>query len=181
MPVNSQHSQYATALSDWKVCRDVLAGRKAVHAAGAAYLPKLGGQTPEDYAAYQQRAGFFSASRRTHDGLTGMLFRKDVELNQPDRLTEFTGDFTGGGVSFNTFTELFCGELMAVGRVAVLIDYPDVDVEPTSLAEQKRIGLRPYASMYKAESLINWRTDVIGGRSQLTLPVLEEVPPIPEY
>lgn len=174
MAVNSQHAQYAHSLSDWKVCRDVLAGKRAVHLSGEAYLPKLGGQTLDDYKAYQLRAGFFAASRRTHDGLTGMLFRKDVEVNQTAALEPLTEDVTNSGVSIETFAELFCGELMAVGRVAVLVDYPDVGVEPANLAEQKRIGLRPYASLYKAETLINWRTTVQGGRSQLSLAVLEE-------
>ena len=175
MAVNSQHEQYVGSIQDWKICRDVLSGRKAVHAAGVVYLPMLGGQEKEDYNAYQLRAGFFSASKRTHDGLTGMLFRKDIEINQPDSLEALTSDFTSSSVSIQTFAELFCAELMSVGRVAVLIDYPDAGVEPTSLAEQKQLGLRPYASLYKAESLINWRTSVTGGKSQLSLAVLEEV------
>ena len=51
-------------------------------------------------------------------------------------------------------------EIFSVNRVGVLIDY---SVESS----------RPYAVIYKAENIINWRIEVINGELKLTLVVLE--------
>jgi hypothetical protein len=60
----------------------------------------------------------------------------------------------------------------------VLVDYPPI-VNAVTLAQAQAQGARPYATMYNAESIINWKTGRINNVEQLTLVVLEEENEIP--
>ena len=51
MTVNSTHSEYDAALASWQRARNVSAGEDAVKAAGELYLPRLTGQSDDDYNA----------------------------------------------------------------------------------------------------------------------------------
>ena len=61
-----------------------MAGEDAVKAAGAKYLPRLDGQTEEDYLAYQSRACFTNATRRAADAFVGLVFRKAPFVKLPE-------------------------------------------------------------------------------------------------
>jgi len=66
MSLETPHKDYTEAQADWKKCRDVAYGRKKVHAAGEAYLPKLSHSDPAteaaNYKALMMRAGFYNAT-----------------------------------------------------------------------------------------------------------------------
>ena len=53
-------------------------------AAGAKYLPRLDGQTDEDYLAYQSRACSSNATRRAADAFVGLVFRKALFVKIPE-------------------------------------------------------------------------------------------------
>jgi len=89
MPVDTKHPDYLKALERWKRNRDVLAGEDAVKAAGEKYLPRIGAQTDVEYQAYLKRASFFNATARTHDGLTGMQFRKTPAAELPGQIKDW--------------------------------------------------------------------------------------------
>jgi hypothetical protein len=84
VPVNSTHADHDAALPGWIRARDLLAGEDAVKAAGAKYLPRLEGQSDEDYAAYRGRACFFNATRRAADAFVGLVFRKAPFVRTPE-------------------------------------------------------------------------------------------------
>ena len=84
MPANSTHADYDAALPAWIRARDLLAGEDAVKAAGAKYLPRLDGQTDEDYLAYQSRACFSNATRWAADAFVGLVFRKSPFVKIPE-------------------------------------------------------------------------------------------------
>src|ERR1051326_3147997 len=100
MPVTSCHPDDEAALPRWRRCRDAYAGtdaiKKAVMQSARAnagqptvvngqrtsrlapiYLPMLDGQDLAQYAAYVERALWYGATKRTVQGLTGAVFRKD--------------------------------------------------------------------------------------------------------
>ena len=55
MPVDSTHPLYDARLTQWQKCRHAYEGEDAIKKAGVLYLPKLKGQTDEDYKAYKQK------------------------------------------------------------------------------------------------------------------------------
>lgn len=174
--VRTLHPDYERYAAKWKRCRDAIAGQDAVHAAGEAYLKKLTDQTPDDYAAYKQRASFFNASWRTIQGFQGMLYRKDPALKVPASIEGYLADVTMAGQSFLSFAKAISYEVLAVGRVGALVDHPmrPEGVEAITMDVAARLGLRPKMAMYAAESIINWHYERIDNQHVLARLVLKE-------
>jgi len=151
----------------WKLCRDVLKGRSAIHGAGTQYLPKLGGQTTEEYQAYQQRAGWYGATDRTAQSLKGMVFRKepDVKYEGPG-LDEFIEDATLGGVSLAGVCNMVFDEVIATGRAGLLVDHQrSEEGRRLSVAEARQRNLRAYLQLYSAEQILGFRTELVNNKS----------------
>jgi hypothetical protein len=174
MSVRTQHKQYQKYIGKWKRCRDVAEGQDAVHEAGTDYLPKLKVQTDEDYRAYRNRAPFFNATWRTISGLTGMLFRKPPKIESPAVTANLLTTVTEDGQPVGIFARNVVEECLKVGRVGVLVDYPTVDISTMTQADAAALNLRPTMAAYYAESIINWKTQVIANQRVLTMVVLEE-------
>ena len=155
--INTRHSQYAKWFSIWEKTRDGVGGQEAVKAKRTKYLPKLGGQDEESYTAYLNRAQYVNFSSRTLTAAIGQLFRKDPVVNIDE---EYLDNIDLSGTSFYHFSRELAREIMIVNRAGVLVDYSEDHG-------------RPYLIDYKAENIINWRTEIINGSEILTLVVLE--------
>lgn len=171
--VDHQHEEYAASAHKWAKCRAATAGEEAVHAAGEVFLPKLSGQTPDEYTAYKKRALFYNATGRTVDGLSGLVFRRAPTLDIPASLDYLRADVDTADTPLLAFCETVVDELLQVGRIGLLADYPRMDGVQT-LADQRAANGRPYLKTYAAESILNWRVRRVNNRSMLTLVVLSE-------
>ena len=178
MAVDTKHGEYIGSQPIWARCSSAIAGQDAIHRDGVIFLPKLSGQTDAEYKSYQQRALYFNATARTLDGLTGMLFMKPEAIISPAGMNEIIADVTMSGLSLHQFAEIIAEEVVGVGRCGVLVDYPQ-NSNPTTMAQAQAEGARPYATIYKAPSIINWNTGRINNAEHLTLLVLEEEHEIP--
>jgi hypothetical protein len=130
--VAAVHPDYKTFSSKWKRTRDVIAGEDAVHTAGVAYLPKLKDEGAREYQARRDRTTFYNATWRTVSALLGMLFRKEPNIQVPTAIEDFLDDITQSGVPFNVFAEEVAFEVLAPGRVGILVDHPPAPI-PTAL------------------------------------------------
>ena len=169
MSVNTTHLEYDAHVATWLRARDVLAGEDAVKAGGEKYLPRLDAQSEEEYAAYQARAAFFNATARTADGYLGQVFRRAPFVKIPEgggaigqALEAFVNDADMLGTSLASYAKNVVKEIVAVGRAGTLIDWEGENED------------RAYASLYAAESILNWRTERLNGRNLLSLVVLHE-------
>lgn len=169
-----QRPEYTEAVSKWRRCRDASEGQDSVHAAGEEYLPKLLDQDDKEYQSYKCRTLFYNATGRTLDGLVGMVFRKEPLVTLPAAMAEWAGDITLSGVDLTGFARDITQEIETVGRCGVLVEYPRVQEQPSSLAGALAMNLRPYATLYRAESIINWRVERINNVMMPTLVVLSE-------
>ncbi|MDN3273382.1 DUF4055 domain-containing protein [Frankia sp. RB7] len=177
MPVSTTRQDYDKKAKAWCKMRDVIAGCDAIQNAGEKYLPKLSGQDKTEYDAYLKRGVFFNATGRVVDALSGMVFRKEPDVKVPAGLKPIVEDITLNGVPLNQFSEQIVEELLSTTRSGVLVDFPTVTPEEgkvltVDVAEKN--GLRVYARLYKAETIINWRTTQVGGKTILSLVVLKE-------
>lgn len=170
----TQHSEYAEHRPEWVKCRDAIEGQDAVHKAGDSYLPRLTGQTEKEYQAYVMRTPFFNATGRTIDGLVGMAFRKEPVVEVPSAISGYLDDMTLTECDINEFAENITREVLSVGRIGVLVEYPQVIERPVNLAQASAQNLRPYATMYKAESIRNWRVARINNVMQPVMIALDE-------
>jgi len=71
-----KHDDYEYRQPDWLMIRDFVEGERRVKAKGTAYLPRLDGQTEDNYKAYLRRTKFFPAVDKTLNALLGLLFRQ---------------------------------------------------------------------------------------------------------
>lgn len=182
MPVNYENGQYKKNLSRWKRAKDTVDGTDSIKEHGELYLPKLSGQNDSEYKAYRNRAVMYNASARTVDGLTGMLFLKPPAIEAPAAMDNIISDITMTGLSLHQFAEMVAEDVLVVGRCGVLVDYPPVNVTGT-LADAQQQGVRPYATKYDADCIINWKTTRINNTQMLSLVVLKEaaLKPIDEF
>ena len=178
MAVDTKHSEYHEYYEIWERCEAAAEGQDEIHEYGVKYLPRLSGQNDAEYYAYKQRALYYNATARTVDGLTGMLFMKPETIEAPAAMDSIIADVTMGGLSLHQLSEMVAEEVITIGRCGVLVDYPPI-VNAVTLAQAQAQGARPYATMYDAESIINWKTGRINNVEQLTLVVLEEENEIP--
>lgn len=173
--VDSTHEEYDERAPAWKRCRDVSDGQEAVHKRGTEYLPKLTDQSDQDYLAYKTRASFYNATWRTLGGLLGMMFRKEPTIELPAGVNSYLPDIDMAGMTLETFARNVALEVLEVGRVGILVDHPPrPQVGPISLAASNAIGLRPKLTIYKAETITNWRYGRVRNRWQLVQVRLKE-------
>lgn len=191
MSVQNTHKQFDEARWKWRRCRDVIAGKDAIIQSGRSreryvgslfdpvyttdlYLPRLANQSDQEYFSYTERAAFFNATSRTLDAMTGLIFAKDPLYKLPPAIERFEDDVTLTGTNLREFAEQVVEQQIAVGRVGILVDYPEGIPSGLSVAEVERLNVRPFLRWYRAENIINWRTTAIGGREVLTMVVLME-------
>lgn len=152
------HPAYIQALPDYRKIRDCYRGERHVKAARTVYLPKLGGQSEDDYLNYLTRALFFPITGKTCTTLTGLATMRAPKVEYPDTMSAYFSDTDN---NFQ-FTEAYVGalsEVILMGRYGMLIDAPSQ-------------GGQPAVVPYIAENIVNWGTDREG---RFTFVLLREV------
>lgn len=172
--LDTTNPQYDKWLPIWKKCRDAIDGQEWVHEGGETYLPNPAQWDATLYKAYKLRATYFNACGRTLDGMTGLIFRKKPELVYPAALEPIVNDIDMAGSDIMAFAEQLVDELGRVSRVGILIDYPSTQTIGLTVAEAQTLGLRPYATIYKTESILDWRFERINNKQMLSMVKLKE-------
>ena len=170
MAVNAKHPEYLKNLTKWQLMRDALAGEVAKEK----YVPKLSDQEAEEYSAYVGRAEFYNATARTQVALTGLLFAKPPKAELPEALKTIAENVSLDDDTLEALAKNIADECLSVGRCGVLVDLPSVEKADYSKLEAERLNLRAYATLYKAENIINWKTTKINGSNVTSLVVLAE-------
>lgn len=170
MAVNAKHPEYSKNLTKWQLMRDALAGEVAKEK----YVPKLSDQEAEEYSAYVGRAEFYNATARTQVALTGLLFAKPPKVELPEALKTIAENVSLDDDTLEALAKNIADECLSVGRCGVLVDLPSVEKSDYSKLEAERLNLRAYATLYKAENIINWKTAKINGSNVTSLVVLAE-------
>lgn len=171
-----QHEQYQQRAPQWEKVNDVVAGEDAVKARGTIYLPELAHQKDDDdeagYASYKLRAQFFSAAKRTMQGLVGSVMRLPAAMEGlEDSLKQQVIAKAGReGESLHHVSSSLLRILTTSGRCAVMVDKSRDDPEA-----------RPYILTIPAEQVVFWvEGDVGGGQVGPTLIAIEEGYEVPE-
>lgn len=165
MAVDTPQAQYLEFAPRWAKARDAAAGEETVKARRDEYLPRLKGQSEDDYAAYLKRTPYFNAMARTVDGLSGMVFRRPPVITRPPEMDEFVADVTFEGVSLAAFAERVVRETLITGRGGIIVDFPRATDADITLDQASRMGRRPFLRFYRAEDILNWRVATIDNRT----------------
>lgn len=190
MSVKNNHIEYTAYTRVWRRCRDVIAGRDALLVQARtyqsnnllpltsftfeSYIPRLEGQSPQEYLEYCERASFFNATGRTVDAFAGLVFAKPATIEVDPAIESFLNDINLSGDSLREFTQHVVYEELSTTRCGILVDYPAVDNSGMTRAEAEMLNIRPFMQLYKAESIINWKTANVNGAQVVTMVVLTE-------
>lgn len=177
MAIDSEHPQYIARKEQWEKMRDTTAGQEAIHAKTTKYLPKLSGQSDDEYKAYLKRTTFYGATPRTVEGLSGMVFRKPPQYKVPAGLKPYLEDVTLDGLSLLGFAEEIVDDVITVARAGILVDHPVV-AEGTTKAQAEASNIRPFLKHYTAENIFNWKVEGRNNAQVLTQVRLWEFVPV---
>lgn len=177
MGVTTLHPEYTVNLKEVTKTRDAVKGQKRVKDKGKLYLPAdFAESDTERYAVYKERSYFLGATKQAAKSYAGMVFRKPASWGEdgpPDQLEEFQYNIDGSGKSIEQLAKFGFTELEEAGRIGLLADYTNDQGGLTKL-DERLSGARPVLLPYVFESIINWKTGTVRGRSMLTLVVLRE-------
>ncbi len=156
MAVQNTHRDYDKFIDEWETATIAASGQRAIHTAGTKFLPKLSGQSDDEYKAYKERALFYEATGKTISGLTGMVFRKEPAIEKGG-MEDFLKDVTADGVNIQDFAKLVISDNLTKGRGGILVDFTKGNTAGMTVAQVAALGLRPFFRYYKAQSIINWK------------------------
>ena len=176
MPVSEHHKAYDENLPIWELGRDSVKGGPAIKKKGIQYLPMpnyldQSEENKQRYKDYKQRACYVNFTGQTKEGLIGMAFLKEPVIEIKEPLTYLEESTDGGSLTLTQFTRKMLSDTLEVGRSGILVDYPKV---PDGLTKIETDGINANILRYKAENIINWKTQKVNGDSVLSLVVLTE-------
>jgi hypothetical protein len=170
----------------WKICRDLFSGTKAIRAYATEYLPQYGSEIASDYVARIQRTECFPGFQHSIKGLSGIVTRKDPQLQDdvPPRIKNDLEDVDGQGTHFAVFAKRYFMDGLTVGHAGILIDVPpapeesigakDIGSGKLTLLDENNLGLRVYWMLIHAENIYSARFETIDGVVTLTQIVFHE-------
>lgn len=137
------HPDYKRWMPDWATVRDCAEGSRRIKFKGVEYLPKLSGQSEDDYNAYRERALFFPITGKTVSSMVGLATARPAMIKHPPEMDSFFKESIRPYQFVELQSKALC-EVMLMGRFGMLIDAP---IEGAS---------QPYISTYIAENILNW-------------------------
>lgn len=161
-------SDYSYMLPYWDKVEALLGGTETMRLARETYLPRFLNEEPSDYNYRVGNAKFTNIFRDIAENLASKPFTRDVLIEDAsvgEALKELALDIDGKGNTIHTFaaTVFFQGIVDAV-------DWIFVDKAPVAkgatLADEARLGVRPYWVHVPAKCMIAAYSDIVDGKEQ---------------
>ncbi len=169
MGASSTHPQYDFFLPRWNLTTDV------VNTTVKQYVREIDKGDRERTRQYRDNAILTNFTARTKQGLIGAVYRLDPEVELSTTVDYLTEDATGSSLTLNQLSKAIVGDVLETGRVGLLIDFPKADVGGLTQADVEANNNKARVTKYEARSIINWKTDNVGGITILSLVVLKEL------
>lgn len=173
-------TEVSSKLKKWVLVDACVEGEEVIKAGGEAYLPKPNAnidptKNEAQFKKYKLRAVFFPVTGRTLEGLVGQVFSKPVATDFDTSFERLENDVDGAGTNLEQQSKQTLELVLKHGRAGLLSDFPTIAAGAIVTRDQIESGrIRPRVIVYKAANIINWREQVIGGETQLSLLVLKE-------
>lgn len=141
------HPRYNSRIAQWIKCRDAFEGEDQIKSKGETYLPRLKGQSDDDYKAYKRRALFYSITSKSLAALVGMSLSAGMRISYPAAMVRYFEDSTM--IQFSELIATVLQEVMLQSRVGIMIEAPEA-------------GGNPYPVTYIAEDIVDWTESADG-------------------
>lgn len=172
--------EVSAKLKKWGLVDDCVEGEETIKAKGEMYLPKPDANTDlakneAQFKKYKLRAVFFPVTGRTLEGLIGQVFSKPIATDFAPSFERLENDVDGAGTNLEQQSKQALESVLKHGRAGLLSDFPTIEDGAIVTRDQIESGrIRPRVILYNAAQIINWREQVVGGETQLSLLVLKE-------
>ena len=117
--VNYKHQSYLNYYDKWVKCRDVFAGDEQLKKNSKRYIPKLDGQTDEQYKEVINRESFENYTGKTADGITGLIFAKNPQIEYGSKIKLIQDNIDLAGASIIDLAQTTVNEVIEVGRAGL--------------------------------------------------------------
>lgn len=175
--VQDRDPKMAAMAAHWPKIDALLGGTPAMRKAGATYLPQQPNESNDDYAYRVKTSTLFPAFERTCGVMAGKPFSKELTLNKvPAAVEQFLSDVDGQGRSLHAFaSEVFTKAAVQYGFGGILVDFTKTEGEAKTVADEKRMGARPYWVFVQHDQVLGYKAQTVGGQLMLTQLRLSEV------
>lgn len=145
----------------------LLSGTDAMRQAGVEFLPKFPGEAPEVYQWRLKVAVLNNFYAAMLDQMVGMMFAKPVQLEKCKLPEAVIANIDKRGGTLDTFAADLCRALISKGRPHILIDHPKKPDEAQTVADDEKLGLRPYWVLMEPGCVISAYADTESGAEKL--------------
>jgi len=194
------NSQYEQNKQNWRLIRDLIKGESALKQhdlenlntqsarinnlnnfkLNELYLPipdatNCSAENLFRYAQYVQRASLFNATKRSEQGMTGMVFSRPIEAVLPASVQYLLNDADGSEVGLEQQAQEVLNDILETGREGLLVDFPARSADnPVTIQDAEKLGVRSTIVMYKAETILDWDSIKVNAASKLSFVKLAE-------
>lgn len=176
----------------WTKCRDCLIGTEAIRAGGTDYLPQYGAESDARYEIRKVLAAFYNGFARTVLASVGILLEEEPALGEdmPGELVQLWENIDAAGTHGTVFARRLLTSGIVDSHAGIMVEFskpdaPTVDRSKASAAatpgaqlsgdDEKRLGLRPYWLLFRADDVIRALYQPVKGIRTLVLLILREV------
>lgn len=161
-------ADYQAMLPYWKKVSAIRGGVDEMRKAGQAFLPQFPNESAANYKYRLANSKFTDVFSDITENLASKPFSKEVALandNVSTQIKAVVEDIDGSGNHLHPFADsvFFNGIHNAIDWV--LVDYPPVQ-QGATLADEKRIGARPYWVRIPALDLLWVESAIINGKEE---------------
>lgn len=186
------HAAYNRMKPRWEKCRACFLGTEAIRAGGKTYLPQHGAESDARYGVRRDLAAFYNGYARTVLASVGMLLETEPTLNEdmPSQLVELAENIDARGTHLAVFARKLATAGIIDAYAGILVEYarrddPSLNGTAASLAarirsalsldDEKRLGLRPYFLLFKADDVYRPIYEYVNGIKTRVLQVFREI------
>ena len=162
-PINSVHPDYTKMSPEWLKAEAFAHSEKVVKEGETTYLPRLGDQDDDEYAAYLARASLTMMFKKTINTYTGMVTKVPSYIFPKDAMLEYLKTCSSEGKSFDDYRFKALKQYFKTGRCGTLLDLP-----------KGQSNLNPSMILYGALAITNWEKAMIDGKEELIMVTLRE-------
>lgn len=173
--VSTRSREQGKMVEDARPIRSLVAGTKAMRAAGEEHLPKAPAESADAYIDRKKRSTLFNATGKTVLDMTGKVFTKPITVDKDvdPELQDWLKNADNAGQNLNVFACKAFHDALQPGIGYIYVDAPPppssrVPNQSPTLADYQATGWRPFWRYVSLESLIGWKSQIISGAPILT-------------
>jgi hypothetical protein len=175
LTVETPTSAVLSMRNDRKLPRALMGGTSAMRNSGSLYLPKELAESDASYKIRLERSFLFNGFAKTVRDMTGKVFAKPIAIGDdvPPDIAGYAENIDLAGRNLDVFASDVFEDALAdgIGYILVEMDPPAVDAhgDPIRLTKADEISLnrRPWLVHIKADDMIGWRKETVGGVERL--------------